>query len=103
MVKTTTDPELQKRLDAVAAEYEREKTQTEPYAHQVAAYPQYVFEFDNYTTRDKESGSKIINTFGSKEYGTIIRKLADGVYLCMVDELDLVVHEPRMAWVAKGK
>jgi len=56
-----------------------------------------------YKPRTKRSDGKIINTFGSKEYGTIIRKLAEGVYLCMVDELDLVVHEPRLAWVGKAK
>lgn len=65
-------------------------------AKKVKAPPRYVFA-ESGAPRIVDSHAQVSNSFEQRG-GTVIRKLSDTASLVLVDNQELVVHEPEEAW-----
>jgi hypothetical protein len=93
------EDELQRKIAALKAKHEIELKERAKHEKEVAAYPHFVFEADAGPRADG-SYHIVINTFGHRRRGQIVRVLEKGeaYQVDLGEELLETVHEPFLAW-----
>lgn len=91
----TSDPAVQVAIEALLRGSAPDKLE-KSIAKKVKAAPRFVFT-ESGTPRVVDGYTQVSNPFEQRG-GKIIRKLSDTASLVLVDDKELVVHEPEEAW-----